>query len=95
MANKPKIEQKHSPGPWSYLNDDDVRYIHAADSETLMCSTPYHPYIPTNEADWRLIGASPEMLALLIDLYEHGYTTSADHDRVREVITKATGKAPI
>ena len=34
-----------------------------------------------------------EMLALLEDLFEHGYTTGDDHDRVRNMIAKAKGEA--
>lgn len=38
--------------------------------------------------------ARMEMLALLIDLYAHGYTTMGDHDRVRAMILKAGGTLP-
>ena len=45
-----------------------------------------------DEAYARLMEAAPEMLELLIDLYEHGYTTSHDHDRVAAMITRITGE---
>jgi hypothetical protein len=52
----------HSRGPWSLMVADD-RYIHAANSELLICDTPYYPVAPSNEADYPLIAAAPELLA--------------------------------
>lgn len=46
------------------------------------------------EPNARLIAAAPELLALLVDLYKHGYVTTGDHDRVRAMIEKATGEKP-
>jgi hypothetical protein len=57
----------NSPAPWSYRKEDGFagehdRYIYDANGEALMSDTPYYPWCSSNEDDWPLIAAAPELL---------------------------------
>ena len=55
---------QHSPGPWKFNNDPgEARTISDARGISLMGDEQYYPWAPSEEADWRLIAAAPELLA--------------------------------
>jgi hypothetical protein len=63
---------QHTPGPWALVVEDgDMKIVappqepRLATRETLMCDTQYYPWCPSNEADWKLIAAAPELLHAL------------------------------
>ncbi len=62
---------QHSPGPWKFNNDPgEARTISDARGISLMGDEQYYPWAPSEEADWRLIAAAPELLAALRDLVD-------------------------
>jgi hypothetical protein len=83
----------HTPGPWvaePEYEGDDATLVHANGVTIADCGYLPRP-LAVAEANARLIAAAPDMLALLKEFYEHGYTTTGDHDRLSAVIAKATG----
>jgi len=67
---------QHTPGPWELVVEDgDMKIVappqdpRLATRETLMCDMEYYPWCPSNEADWMLIAAAPELLKCLRSLY--------------------------
>jgi hypothetical protein len=84
---------KHTPGPWRYEMRDSDRVIAAADGESLFCDMRYYPWCSSNEADWPLIAAAPEMYAALKDAIDGGFACPEPMlDRMRAAIAKAEGK---
>lgn len=64
---EPTVMQ-HTPGPWALVVEDGNMKIVApqlATRETLMCDMQYYPWCPSNDADWKLIAAAPELLHAL------------------------------
>ena len=92
----------HTPGPWrAEILDEgfsDWRLFMPnpqlpGGEECVMCNTTYYPWTPTNQDDWRLIAAAPELLAALnrvLHLYEDGSDTWPS---IQLLIAKAEGKA--
>lgn len=78
-------------GPWRVDRRAHTRVVAGID-DTIATTGCQSDLSDQWEANARLIAAAPEMLALLRDLYDHGYTTSHDHDRVAAMITKAEGQ---
>lgn len=96
----------HTPGPWNSFNDRGNRCgCFGADGTTLVAALPpllphdRHRTPPATEADanFRLIDAAPEMLAVLKELEESvDYWSEYDVplgivDRIRTAIAKAEG----
>lgn len=104
MTDSTKREATHTPGPWTFSRWDeygDTRFYvaqadgapytpHYSDVATLIAETVSSERKAIQEANARLIAAAPEMLQLLMDLYEHG---EVDPCRVNDLLTKATGAA--
>jgi hypothetical protein len=44
-----------------------------------MGAETYYPWVPSNEADWHLMAAAPDLLAALKDLLEHIEGAQEDH----------------
>ncbi len=99
----------HTPGPWMLHRDTDIgkyrKYdymrIDTPDGKTLMCGMPHEQWCPDNDADWRLIAAAPDMLAVLKTISRGlccvcNFVGSCDcaGDIVRAVIAKAEGREP-
>jgi hypothetical protein len=97
-------ETKHSPGPWRF-NKQKVGWRTISDTRgySLMGDEEYDPWGPSDEADWHLIAAAPELLEAL----KHGPSTEhlpvggeqclcsqCNFVRLRRAaIAKATGEA--
>lgn len=84
------METKHTAGPW--IEDDGGWICNEAGASIIEyegCGS--HKAEWPNPCDRVLVLAAPDLLRVLMDLYDHGYTTCADHDTVRAVIAKATG----
>ena len=56
-------QSKHTKGPWEFRKDDCWTIF--ADGSSIMGDMQYYPWVPDNEADWRLIAAAPELLEAL------------------------------
>lgn len=94
---------KHSPGPWrlerkvSCRTDDyETSYIYSADPSNkiaLMSDEAYYPWCPSNEADWHLIAAAPEMLAVLKQVADDRHACAVMKLRAETVIAKAEGRS--
>lgn len=84
---------KHTPGPWEFRKDDGWTLF--ADGESIMGSATYYPWVPSREADWRLIAAAPELLeALELVMKVCGFQRgdSPTFDRAFAAIAKAKGE---
>lgn len=55
---------KHSPAPWKF-ESGECRTINDASGESLMGDECYYPWAPTEDADWHLIAAAPDLLSEL------------------------------
>lgn len=56
-------QSEHTKGPWEFRKDDCWTIF--ADGSSIMGDMRYYPWVPDNEADWRLIAAAPQLLAAL------------------------------
>ncbi len=92
-------ETKHTPGPWRF-NKQKVgwRAISDARGYSLMGDEEYYPWVPSDEADWHLIAAAPDLLAALRDMV-NTLTDGPDESDIarvfnvsRAAIAKATGE---
>jgi hypothetical protein len=96
-------ETKHTPGPWKF-NKQKVgwRAISDARGYSLMGDEEYYPWVPSDEADWHLIAAAPELLAACIGALAEieaagqaeGVIFGEDPaicEKLRAAIAKATG----
>ncbi len=64
----------HTPGPWRFEENEEgsipehgeaCRYIRAEGKHgALMGGVKYYPWTPSNRADWMLIAAAPDLLAV-------------------------------
>jgi len=54
----------HTPGPWTINHRDGSTKLDTPEG-CIMCDEQYYPWTPDKDEDWRLIAASPDMLALL------------------------------
>jgi hypothetical protein len=54
-------DTKHTPGPWATTGN----LIEGSDGETIAYVTAYNTLTPKQQANARLLAASPEMLAVL------------------------------
>ncbi len=59
---------KHTPGPWSILEQDDDLYITSEEGKQSICKLP--PKYPKSEANAKLIAAAPILLNTLNQLLE-------------------------
>lgn len=55
----------HSKGPWARSEEGGTSHIRDADGTSLMADETYYPWCPSNDDDWNLIAAAPEMLQAL------------------------------
>ena len=97
------METKHTAGPWQMMPEEaDKDYIRVRGTKLggrykiANVPTPVYDGVHSREvaetrANAALIASAPELLRVLMALYDHGYTTCTDHDMVRAVIAKATG----
>jgi hypothetical protein len=88
----------HTSGPWHFIVENGDKKIVApnrdglASHETLMCDTNYYPWCPSEDADWHLIAAAPEMLkALELVRMSNGWRYMSPESQA--VIVAATAKA--
>ena len=63
-------DAKHTPGPWSVTYKRGTTNITTADGQDIMCDETYYPWVPENDADWKLIAAAPDMYQALIEARE-------------------------
>lgn len=91
-----------SKGPWQLVKRDqdwdgaERLCIVDADEKPLMGDPRYYPYVPDNEADWRLIAAAPDMLAALeaiIEADEKGELCFDEIALAKEALAKARGES--
>jgi hypothetical protein len=102
----------HTPGPWELVETPEehfgprFRIYPPAEGESyrpsLMADADYYPSVPSNRADWLLIAAAPELLALLKEAMPcvAGYENDrgapiSENDlsaRIQQLIAKAEGK---
>lgn len=88
---------RHTPGPWTYERDGGDRYIRAVNGESLQCDTPFYPWVSSNEADWHLIAAAPDMLgALWLVRMSAGWQHLSGESKavIDAALAKATGEQP-
>lgn len=92
---------KHTPAPWTKDSEFGTLITGADGGNVASVLNPWNAtkrQFPVENngdkirANASLIAAAPDLLAVLRDLYEHGYTTMEDHDRVRAIIEKAEGR---
>lgn len=89
----------YTPGPWKVCENWRSKLAVIGpqpegcnDTTTnRICNLP-HRQDKQGRANAQLIAAAPDMLALLIALHDHGYSSVGDHERVRDVIGKARGE---
>ena len=94
------IEQKHTPGPWSYFYKPKYDEWHISmpmpDSSMKLALCPDGIQSENREADARLIAAAPDMLAALRKIASndadghHMFTPQAMQEIARAVVAKAT-----
>lgn len=84
-------------GPWSLNFEFDgwknVRTICNSSGDEIMCDTPYYPWCPDTDDEWRLIATAPEMLQML--RHCHQWLQGSKPGRAQaigELIRKATGE---
>ena len=68
---------KHTPGPWHFRKDGNVKLLDSeAKDPTNKYSlvsfgdAEYYPWASASDADWQLISAAPDLLAVLKRLFE-------------------------
>lgn len=94
---------KHTPGPWTYTEEELDARVRASDGRTFMIGDVL--YHPDNRANARLIAAAPDLLSfmrVMLEYLEGGEIgiTSRDIDEkamlgeLRAVIARAEGGAP-
>jgi len=60
----------HSPGPWKLRIDRGDTVIEDADGRPVIVDTAYYPVSPSNDDDYSLIAAAPDLLEALCELYD-------------------------
>lgn len=91
---------KHSPSPWTFAIEDGGNFaLRDADKRCFQCDERYYPWVSKNIADWHLMAAAPDLLAVLQEIDSIDgliILTVEDSDaitkRVRAAIAKATGE---
>lgn len=89
-------EATHTPGPWRCSVQGGRHAIENAGQTLLHESADGHDYIDFTDADWRLIAAAPDLLALLVELRDSHFGAAVRveyEDRVEAAIAKAEGRA--
>lgn len=86
----PSPFKEHSPGPWRVVQENGDWQIKTAVNETIMCNMTYYPWVPTNELDWQLMGASPQMLLALRSALKVLHPDTDEHATVEAAILAAT-----
>ncbi len=96
----------HTPGPWVLIKGKcgkDVELtIRDANLYLLFSDTQYYPCVSSNEADWHLLAAAPDLLTTLVELLamcerQDDFNDDGDggmFERAHAAISKATGVAP-
>lgn len=85
-----------TPGPWVIKRDDEFfgspRVLYSSDGEPLMGDATYYPWVPSDDADWNLIAAAPELLDALQEALEYipARARPALLAKARAAINKAT-----
>ena len=87
---------KHTPGPWEFRKRPREPWMIYANGGSIMGNECYYPWVPDEEADWRLIAAAPELLEALQELMVAADRVSAEPvtwlGKARAAIAKATGE---
>ena len=83
----------HSTGPWIFNKKEKVWTISDASGYPMMGNERYYPWVPSDEADWNLIAAAPDLLEALKDALNVLDATGANDaaNAVRAAIAKAEG----
>lgn len=98
---------KFTPGPWTFSTDNqfgDTRFYiaqqegapytpHYSDVATVIAETCVGDQLAIQEANARLIAASPELLAALQGVLRVADRATDEFDAARAAIAKATGAA--
>lgn len=91
---------KHTPGPWTYLNDNGVKRIDSKQGLITLLDNAFGEYLHDsveNDANANLIAAAPDLLAALqtiLDAWEKNRPFSLYKNEIqtgRAAIAKATG----
>jgi hypothetical protein len=88
--------QAATPGPWKFYRDASGDRHIASETKpglSLMCDTTYYPWCPDSDADWQLIAAAPELLAvaqMVVQNYDDG---EGDEQSVARAARAAIRKA--
>jgi hypothetical protein len=90
------MNTQHTPGPW-HIGESNPWLVYAPDGYAVADTRTYHGRHADTKADARLIAASPELLAALIEATECLIDSGYDHEGnkvkyMRAIIAKATGK---
>lgn len=88
----------YTKGPWTFEKKENW-HIRDAEGNSMMCDEQYYPWVPSNEADWHVMAAAPELLEALkaiVPAYDDARAQQHGHDlleQARAAIAKAEGKS--
>ena len=85
------IEAWFTKGKWQLILGKDREILMDGNSE--MCDQDFHPYCPSNEYDWHLIAAAPDMYNKLQALVGSGNLQGQVEREVLELLAKARGES--
>ena len=86
------METKFTPGPWHFISGVTYLSVQGDRAETILLDTSPEMDRERKEADYRLIAAAPDLLALALAVAEHFADTDAPlGTRARELIARVTG----